>query len=86
VGALGLAAPFNEISPRALLFVRPVAVPGPPPARRRGVPAPLGAAFAELERDIIHERTMAGLAAAWAQRRTARRDGRGQAGRRQGTP
>ena len=27
----------------------------------------VGAAFAELERDIIHERTMAGLAAARAQ-------------------
>ena len=37
------------------------------------------AAFAELERDIIHERTMAGLAAAKAQGRTggrAHRDGR----------
>ena len=31
------------------------------------------AAFAELERDIIHERTMAGLAAAKAQRRTGGR-------------
>ena len=31
------------------------------------------AAFAELERDIIHERTMAGLAAARAQGRTGGR-------------
>jgi DNA invertase Pin-like site-specific DNA recombinase len=31
------------------------------------------AAFAELERDIIHERTMAGLAAAKAQGRTGGR-------------
>jgi DNA invertase Pin-like site-specific DNA recombinase len=31
------------------------------------------AAFAELERDIIHERTMAGLAAARAQGRRGRR-------------
>ena len=47
------------------------------------------AAFAELERDIIHERTMAGLAAAQGsgpQRRPSHRDGRGQAGRRQGAP
>ena len=46
------------------------------------------AAFAELERDIIHERTMAGLAAARAQgkRRAAHRHGSGQARRRPRTP
>ena len=47
------------------------------------------AAFAELERDIIHERTMAGLVAAKAQGRNggpSHRDERGQAGRRQGAP
>ena len=47
------------------------------------------AAFAELERDIIHERTMAGLVAARAagpHRRAPYRDGRGQAGRRQSPP
>jgi DNA invertase Pin-like site-specific DNA recombinase len=40
------------------------------------------AVFAELERDIIHGRTMAGLAVAKAQGRTGGRpsDGRGQAG------
>jgi DNA invertase Pin-like site-specific DNA recombinase len=47
------------------------------------------AAFAELERDIIHERTMAGLVAARARGRSGGRptcDGRGQAGRRPGAP
>ena len=47
----------------------------------------MAAAFAGLERDIIHERTMAGLAAAKAQgphRRPAHRDRRGQAGGGQG--
>jgi hypothetical protein len=45
-------------------------------------------AFAELERDIIHERTTAGLAAAKAQGRIGGRpdrDGRGQAAGCQGT-
>ena len=47
------------------------------------------AVFAELERDIIHERTMAGLAAAKAQGRTGgrpHRDGRRQAGGGQDAP
>ena len=45
------------------------------------------AAFAELERDIIHERTMVGLEAAHAQpRRTAGRDGRRQTRCRQSAP
>ena len=46
-------------------------------------------AFAELERDFISERTMAGLAAARAQRRTgekAQGDGPRQARRGPGTP
>ena len=49
----------------------------------------LMAAFAELERDIIDARAMAGLAAAKAQGRTggrSHRDGRGQAGGGQGAP
>ena len=46
------------------------------------------AVFAELERDIIDERTMAVLVAAKAQGRTGGplRDGRGQAGGGQGAP
>ena len=47
------------------------------------------AAFAELERDIIHERTMAGLrrsSGTGPPRRPPGRDGRQQARRRPGAP
>jgi DNA invertase Pin-like site-specific DNA recombinase len=47
------------------------------------------AVFAGLERNTIHERTMASLAAAWAQGRTGKRptaDGPGHADRRPSAP